>query len=130
MKGDTRMLITDNKRTVYVCKECNLLLIKVNGTLVKRLGFCAILTDDCMYTDDDEAELIDDNETFSCPVCDDEVCEEETLALPDEAIVMLISLWKELSESKKKEHLYRGDLLYGIPLDEPRLAEIITETML
>ena len=130
MKGDKHMLITDNKRTVYVCKECNLLLIKVNGTLVKKLGFCATLTDDFMYTDDDEAELIDDNETYACPACDDEVCEEEALALPDAAIVMLLSLWKELSESNRQEYLARGELMYGIPLDEPRLAEIITETML
>jgi len=130
MKGDKHMLITDNKRTVYVCKECNLLLIKVNGTIIKRLGFCATLTNDLMYTDDDEAELIDDNETFSCPVCDDEVFEEEALALPDEAIVMLLSLWKELSESTTKKPLYIEDVLYGIPLDNPRLAEIITETLL
>lgn len=112
------------RRTVYVCKTCDVLLIKVNGTITRRYGFCATLEGAGAYNDDDEAEEIDVLEVFSCPTCDEEVKEEDAFLVPVTAIPKLIELWKKIDTEISDESIY------GIPLTDDRLAEVMTEHLL
>lgn len=109
---------------VYGCTQCKVLLVQIDVT--RTLNFTATLEEEfCGYQNDDPGGEEDD-EIFMCPICNAKEPVLKSITVPQELIKKILDLWNIL----KKEDKHKEEYWYGIPLDEPRLAEIITETML
>ena len=109
---------------VYGCTRCKVLLIKIDAKLIRDTT--ATLEEEFGGYTNDDPEAEEDNEIYMCPICNAKEPVLKYITIPQVLVKKLRELWDILREEDDKKEEY----WYGIPLDEPRLAEIITETML
>lgn len=109
---------------IYGCTRCKVLLVKMDAQLIRDTTITLEEEFGGYQNDDPGAE--EDNEIFMCPICNAAEPVLKSISIPQKLIKKILDLWKIL----EKEDKHKEEYWYGIPLDEPRLAEIITETML